>query len=178
MTKSKLTLRLAHINELAWIMQEINACRPLMKQMGSDQWQGNEPSYETLSHDVLSSQFYLLMDEGQPVGGTAVLSHESAYDHLLSGAWINQDPYAVLHRFFIAPKVQRQGLGQAFLKEIEAMMPGLGVRNIRLDTHMKNLPMRRLLARMEYVEVGVVDLPKAGHRLVYHKVLGDKHESK
>jgi len=49
------------------------------------------------------------------------------------------------------------------------------VRNVRLDTHALNQPMRGLLARLQYRQVGKAWLANAGERLVYHKVLGEKH---
>jgi hypothetical protein len=38
-----------------------------------------------------------------------------------------------------------------------------------------NQPMCGLLNRQQYIAVGKAWLPQAGERLVYHKVLGEKH---
>ena len=173
MLKSKLTLEIATIENLNWIMQAIDLCRPVLAMHQSGQWQGKEPSKETIEIDIKNKQFYLLFEDHQCLGGAALLNKDNAYDHLLSGSWLNQEPYVVVHRFFIHPTFHGNHLGRELLKSIELHVWHQGVRNIRLDTHERNIPMRKLLTSQSYQEVGRVNLPQAGERLVYHKVRGN-----
>jgi RimJ/RimL family protein N-acetyltransferase len=174
MNLSKYLLTHAKTEHLPWIMASIDACRLQLATHESGQWQGSEPSLKTITEDIDKNRYYLLHVNGQPVGGTAILTDEPAYNTLLSGAWLNQEAYLVLHRFFISPLFQRQHYGQYLLMSVETLMrkPPFKVHNIRIDTHALNLPMRRLLKRMAYNLCGEVELPNAGQRLVYHKVIG------
>jgi GNAT superfamily N-acetyltransferase len=172
---SKYLLTLATPIYSDWIIRQIDGCRKQMATHGSGQWQGKEPSLETIEDDILHQRYYLLFVNNQPCGGASLMSHEPAYDHLQEGQWLNQDPYIVIHRFFIAPSFQGQQLSKILLNQIEQQVKKQLIHNIRLDTHAFNLPMRGLLSRQQYLEVGRAWLPQAGERLVYHKVLGEKH---
>ncbi len=172
MAMSKYRVINATVNDILWIMQAIELCRPILASQQSDQWQGKEPSLKTIQNDVKQKQFYLLKNRNQSIGGAALLSKDDAYDHLMSGSWLNQDPYIVIHRFFVHPTFHGQKLGKVLLTCIEDLVWASGTQNIRLDTHERNAPMRGLLKSLNYVEVGRVNLPQAGERLVYHKVRG------
>ncbi len=178
MTLSKYKLNIATQKEIAWIMQAIDLCRPILAAQQSDQWQGKEPSFKTIENDIKNKHFYLLSDKHNLIGGAALLSKDDAYDHLLSGSWLNQDPYQVIHRFFIHPQFHGKKLGKILLTGIEDIVWQKGITNIRVDTHEKNSPMRGLLKSIGYLEVGRVNLPLAGERLVYHKVRGMKYDIK
>ena len=169
----KLTIKIATKKDAPWIMESIDACRPIMATFDSDQWQGQEPSMKTIQKDIQQKQSYLLIDQNVRIGGVAILNHDDAYQSLRKGQWLNDEPYMVLHRFFIAPAFQGKKLSISFLNTIEAWVVQHGYHNIRVDTHEGNLPMRGLLKKLKYQEVGQAWLPQAGMRLVYHKVLGD-----
>jgi GNAT superfamily N-acetyltransferase len=175
MIKSKYLLSLATPSYRDWIVLQIDGCRKQMATHGSGQWQGKEPSLKTIENDIFHQRFYLLFENNQPCGGASLMSHEPGYDDLLEGRWLNQDPYRVIHRFFIAPSFQGQQLSKILLNQIEQRVKKQQINNIRIDTHALNLPMRGLLTRQQYLEVGKAWLPQAGERLVYHKVLGEKH---
>jgi GNAT superfamily N-acetyltransferase len=172
MTLSKFSLKIAQPKNIAWIMHSIDLCRPILAAQQSDQWQGKEPSLMTIRLDVQHHRYHLFLKDHTVIGGAALLSKDDAYDHLLSGSWLNQEPYIVIHRFFIHPEFQGKKLGKLFLSAIETKVWNQGIRNVRVDTHEKNLPMRGLLTSLGFLEVGRVNLPLAGERLVYHKVRG------
>jgi GNAT superfamily N-acetyltransferase len=174
----KLTIRKTTKKDSPWVVESIDACRPIMAAYDSDQWQGKEPSMKTIQKDIESKQSYLLMDEKVRLGGVTIMDHDDAYDRLIKGQWLNDESYLVLHRFFIHPDFQGKKFGKSFLMAIEALVRQQGYQNIRLDTHERNVPMRGLLSSMAYQEVGQAWLPHVGMRLVYHKVLGEKHETK
>lgn len=175
MVKSKYLLVPATLAHRDWIMEQIDGCRPLMAKHNSGQWQGHEPSVATIEKDIYYQRFYLLLENEQPCGGAALLNHEPAYDSLLEGHWLNAEAYMVIHRFFIAPSFQGRHLSKMLLAQLEHRIEQYQMRNVRLDTHALNQPMRGLLARLQYSQVGRAWIANAGERLVYHKVLGEKH---
>lgn len=175
MVMSKYTLTLANLSHRDWILQQIDGCRRQMATHGSGQWQGNEPSLATIEEDIFLQRYYLLFENHLPCGGAAIMNEEPAYESLLSGQWLNQETYRVIHRFFIAPPYQGRQLSKILLSQLEILIQQQQVNNIRIDTHELNKAMRGLLIRQHYQHVGKAWLPQAGERLVYHKVLGEKH---
>ena len=175
MAMSKYLLSIATSSSCHWILRQIDDCRLQMARHGSGQWQGREPSLATIEEDIIYHRYYLLLIDDQPCGGAALMNHEPGYDQLLEGQWLNQDSYMVIHRFFIAPAFQGRHLSKILLTKLEELVYQHRVNNIRVDTHALNQPMRGLLMRQHYHEVGKAWLPQAGERLVYHKVLGEKH---
>jgi GNAT superfamily N-acetyltransferase len=175
MAKSKYILTLATLPHRDWILHQIDGCRQQMAAHGSGQWQGKEPSLATIEEDIFNHRYYVLFEDHQPCGGAALMNHEPGYDQLLEGKWLNQDPYMVIHRFFIAPSFQGRHLSKILLNHLEQQVQRHHIRNVRIDTHALNQPMCGLLNRQQYIAVGKAWLPQAGERLVYHKVLGEKH---
>ncbi len=172
---SKYILRLATLSHRDWILRQIDGCRKQMAAHGSGQWQGKEPSLATIEKDIIQQRYYLLFEDNQPCGGAALMTHEPGYDQLLKGQWLNQDSYMVIHRLFIAPSFQGRHLSKMLLDQLEQQAQRHHIHNIRIDTHALNQPMCGLLNRQQYIAVGKAWLPQAGERLVYHKVLGEKH---
>ncbi len=171
MAMSKETIRQATLRDLPFVMNGINEAKKQLAMHQSGQWQYGEPSEKTIHQDVTSGQYWLLVMDHQIIGGCALMTHERAYEHLTTGQWLNNDPYRVIHRFFIHPDRQQKGYANMFLSLLEHMVLNQGVHNIRVDTHERNIPMRKTLERAHFVFIGEAYLPQAGIRFVYHKVI-------
>lgn len=171
---SKEIIRFAIPSDLPPIMEGINRCKKQLFFHESGQWKSGEPSEETILNDIENRQYIVLESEGLILGGMAVLMHEPAYDHLLEGAWLNEDPYGVLHRFYIHPDYQQKGNAQRLFAWVCEYLSQQGILNIRIDTHEKNVPMRNSLTKFGFLHVGKAYLPGAGERWVYHKMYEKK----
>ena len=171
---SKEIIRIAIPSDLPPIMEGINRCKKQLFFHGSGQWQSGEPNNETLQNDIKNRQYVVLERDGFVLGGMALLMHEPSYDQLLEGAWLNEDPYGVLHRFYIHPDYQQQGKAQQLFAWAIENLSQQGILNIRIDTHEKNVPMRKSLTKFGFFHVGKAYLPGAGERWVYHKVYEKK----
>jgi GNAT superfamily N-acetyltransferase len=106
-------------------------------------------------------------------GGFALMSIDPDYPGIFDGRWLNERPYVVIHRFVVSPKVHRQGIGQKMLAWIEDYARKINIRDIRLDTHEKNVPMIGLLQKLGYRRCGKVLLQRTLLREAYHKALED-----
>ena len=171
------SMKLTHISsmDLSSLMRMIDAAKKIMKHHQSGQWQGTEPSVQTIINDVNKKQYYGLYIDEELVGGCALLEYEDDYHPLVSGAWLNNSPYKVIHRFVIDASKHRQGLGYFLLQEVEKIVQKEGIYNIRVDTHERNQPMHQLLIKAGYIPCGEALLKQAGLRVVYHKVIGEQH---
>lgn len=171
MVLSKEIIRLATPTDLPPIMEGIKGAKKQLKKHKSGQWQNGEPSIKTIKKDIEIGQYFVLAVDGVITAGCALLFFEDAYTNLNKGAWLNEDPYGVVHRFYVHPSFQRKGYAVKLLQGIENHLLQLGIHNCRIDTHERNLPMRRTLEKLNYIEVGEASLPLAGLRLVYHKCI-------
>jgi len=167
---SKEIIRLATLQDIPPLMEGINFAKKQLFYHQSGQWQNGEPSENTITMDIQIGQYFVVEFHQQIVGGMALLFYEPAYDQLLEGAWLNAFPYGVIHRFFIHPSFQRKGLANLLLNHAQRICFERGIFNLRVDTHQKNMPMRALLEKCGFMNVGKAFLPGAGERVVYHKV--------
>ena len=168
---SKETIRCATLHDLPFVIAGIEEAKKQLATHQSGQWQNGEPSEHTIQNDIELGQYWVLVMDHHILGGCAVLSCEPAYDHLVIGQWLNQDPYRVIHRFYIHPSWQQKGYAKQLLDFVESNALNNGIHNIRVDTHERNIPMRKTLERTHYHYVGEAYLPKAGMRFVYHKII-------
>ena len=158
-------------NEIIVFFNIIERCRSVMATHQSGQWQGQEPSLNTLMHDYTQGHLYFAYNQQEIIGGCALLPYDSDYGSLLTGSWFNEDPYIAIHRFAIDPRLHGQGYGKRLLLGLEKIVHLMARVNIRVDTHKANVAMHRLLIGSGYQICGTVLLKHAGERVVYQKVL-------
>ena len=126
------------------------------------QWPSDYPSLEDISADMAQSALYVCVhkDQVQAVFFFAQ-GPDHTYDHI-DGAWLNGEPYAVVHRI-----AARAGSGAG--KRCIAWACGQ-VHNLRIDTHKNNAPMRHVLAGMGFVECGTIICEDGTPRVAYQHV--------
>lgn len=68
-----------------------------------------------------------------------------------------EDQIMVLHTLVVEPKSGGRGYGSAFVDFYEKHALEQGCPYLRMDTNEKNAAARRLYARSDYKEIGIVD---------------------
>jgi GNAT superfamily N-acetyltransferase len=167
--------KIRNYNNLSQISSLYEKARILLSFHHSGQWQDDEPSPATIQRDIVHGNFYGLYDNEQLLGTCALLDEDPSYNVLVKGAWLNNDPYKVIHRFVIDQSFHRLGYGSTFLNFIEKMCLEDHIDNIRVDTHILNKPMTHLLLKNQYIECGEALIEGAGLRIVYHKQMRNIH---
>ena len=81
----------------------------------------------------------------------------------IEGAWINQEPYGVIHRIAVAQN--GKGVAATCFDFALSHCP-----NLRIDTHEDNIPMRRCLAKNGFSRCGIIYLEDGDTRIAYQKV--------
>lgn len=84
------------------------------------------------------------------------------YAIIEDGAWLNDDPYYVIHR--IASDGSHKGIGDICLNWCAKQYPSL-----RADTHKDNIIMQNLLVRNEFIRCGTVYVSNGTPRIAYQK---------
>jgi RimJ/RimL family protein N-acetyltransferase len=169
--------KINNYTNLLLIYQMYEKAKILLSFHQSGQWQNHEPSLRTIQKDIELEQFFGLYQDDQLIGTCALLQEDSSYKTLLKGTWLNDEPYIVIHRFVIDETYHRLGYGSQFLSLIEKMSLEKGIFNIRVDTHVRNTPMTKLLLKHRYIECGEAYIEGAGERIVYHKEMRNTDET-
>lgn len=170
---NKVQFSLATLKELPEILEVIKDARAFLKLQNSGQWQDGTPSEQTIKRDIEAKQFYVAKLDNQVIGVLALLNHEVAYDHLLTGSWDHQTPYKVIHRFAVLRPYTKQGVASYMLDACENLAKQDNIHLIRVDTHEKNIPMTKLLLKKGYLIKGTTLIEGTKLRTVFEKYLRD-----
>ncbi len=139
------------------IMGFIADGKAYLKEQGLDQWQ--EPDYpgrRDIESDIAHGEGYLLVSDGAAVGYACLgLRGDASYAHI-DGAWLNDRPYAVIHRLAMSRDHRGRGYGRQAFAALEQRAKELGFTDVRVDTHEGNRIMRSILAGSGYAFCGIV----------------------
>ncbi len=148
-------------------MEEIFAyAREQMKKNGNPtQWGENRPTRESICNNIKKGYSHLLIEEGQ-IYGTFVffIGRDETYDVIEDGAWINEEPYGVIHQ--VASDGTRGGILRSIVEYCESQ-----IHNLRIDTHRDNHIMQHLLEKNGFEYCGIIYTDDGTKRLAYQKTL-------
>lgn len=169
-TFENLFLRKAVPADTTCIMQMITDAKKQMQREGKQQWQGAYPALSDITTDITSKQGYVLCDGYTAVAYGAVVFGTDPTYRVIDGQWLNEDPYAVIHRLAVSEAYKHRGIATCFFEQVEKLALLHGISNIRVDTNFDNEYMQRLLARRNYRYCGEIQNPN-GQRQAYQKTL-------
>lgn len=157
-------IRRANKEDIKCIMPIYEAAKKKMRADGNlHQWSDKYPDEETLLNDITRNELYIAYDyEG--IYGVFMLSFsgEDTYKEI-QGAWLNDEPYAVIHR------IASFGKGKNLLEEaIDFAFEK--TNSIRIDTHEDNNIMRTLLKKLGFIYTGIIHLKNGDERRAYQLI--------
>lgn len=157
-------IRKAIIDEIDSIMSIYNYARKFMKENGNkEQWGDAYPSTDLIENNIRQKKFYVCMDENKIVGVFYFAKEEDVtYRIIKDGAWLNKEPYAVIHR--IASAEGTKGAATFCLNWALEQ-----IDNIRIDIHENNKPMQGLLNKLGYLYCGRINIADGTSRIAFHK---------
>lgn len=162
--------RKADMTELDGIMDILDFARQQMLSEGKHQWDVNYPARAHAEADIHAGTGYVMLNDGKLVAyGAVVFTGEPAYD-VIKGKWLSEQPYVVLHRIAVAKEARGKGIGCLFMREVERMALGRGIRSFKIDTNHDSYRMRRALERQGFTYCGEIRYPQ-GVRMAYEKLL-------
>lgn len=155
----------ATLSQLPQIMAVYAHARQFMAQNGNpDQWGTAYPSEVMIRQDILNGKCYVNScgDRIRAVFYFAVEA-DPTYGYI-EGTWLNDEPYGVIHRIAVGES------GKGVAAECFAFASER-CENIRIDTHEKNIPMQRCLAKNGFTRCGIIYLENGDPRIAYQKVI-------
>ena len=160
-------IRDAHISDLDAIMPLFDRARAYMRASGNpSQWDESYPSREVITADIEAGHCRVLVDgDGEIVGVFAfILGVDPTYLQINGGAWLNDEPYGVVHR--LASSGKRGGVARECLRWCYECC-----RNLRVDTHADNRTLQHILETEGFVRCGIIYVRNHSPRIAYHKVI-------
>lgn len=155
-------IRAAVEGDMPEILRIYACARRYMAQSGNpNQWGNTHPPKEMLENDIAQGRLYV----GQTaLGGLSLCfalipGEDPTYIHI-DGAWLNDAPYAAIHR--VAGDGREKGVFAKCLEFCRARY-----ENIRIDTHEDNKTMQHVLEKNGFVRCGIIYFENGDPRIAY-----------
>ena len=163
-------LRKATFSEKDIIWEILQQAIEQRKQDGSEQWQNGYPNEETVLDDITNGFGYVLVEQDSVIAYAAIIfGKEPAYEDI-DGKWLTNQDYVVVHRVATSNAVKGRGVATHLFILIEELSSTQNVFSIKVDTNFDNIPMMRILGKLNYTYCGEIFFGGAPRR-AYEKVL-------
>lgn len=172
-------IRHTTIQDLDSVMTIIEEARRTIAALGIDQWQNGSPNRAMIQEDSALGQGYCVVKDCEIVGNFALIADgEPTYDRIDDGAWLTPDrddageyAYLAIHRVAIRVAHRGSGISTAILDYAADTARRLGRGSLRIDTHLGNVVMRRMLEKHGFTHCGTIYLQNGDPRVAYERVL-------
>ncbi len=161
------------IKELAGVMEIYREAQEFMEENGNPQWPKGFPDEDDLRGAIYGGILYSVHSHGELVAVFSAMSNDNNYDEI-EGKWLSDGHhYLAVHRVAVRADMRGNGIAKYILKAAaEDLARSMGKTSIRMDTHVKNIPMRSLLKACGFTECGRVSLIRDDtERLAFEKIL-------
>jgi len=165
-----MNLRLANISELDTIWVILQDAIAQRKRDGSEQWQNGYPNKETVIKDIQENCGYVLVENESVVAYAAIIFDIEPNYAEITGQWLSNGDYTVVHRVATAEAVKGKGVATHLFKLIEELSLSKGIFSIKVDTNFDNQPMLHILKKLNYTYCGEIFFGGAT-RMAFEKLL-------
>lgn len=148
----------ATLDDIDTIIDILSDGRNQLAEAGVNQWQGDYPSRNQITADIMQGSAYLFNStDDATVGAVAVVPSPDATYDTANAQWLNTtDPYVVIHRVAIHSTHAGHGYATQLFEKIIAHITSEHpeIKSIRIDTHADNHAMQHLIDKMSFERVG------------------------
>jgi hypothetical protein len=163
-------LRKADFSEIIPIWEILQQAIEQRKQDGSEQWQNGYPNQQTVYDDITNGYGFVITDNNVIIAYAAIIfGIEPAYNEI-KGQWLTKGDYVAVHRVATSNSVKGQGVATKLFKLLEELSIEHNVFSIKVDTNFDNIPMLKILERLNYSYCGEIFFGGAS-RKAFEKVL-------
>ena len=168
--------RTAVSGDIAAIKALFCLVRDFMDEQGNPQWQDGYPYDDVVQNFVSGGNFRILEIGGKVAAVYSVFDSDGEYDDI-EGRWLTDGEdvknknYLAVHTLAVSPLFRGQGLAKAAFREAEEEARLKCKNSIRMDTHIKNLPMQKLLSSQGFTYCGTIKSRGEGMFICFEKVL-------
>lgn len=151
----------AVFEDLEQIMVILNDAKAYLKEKGIPQWQNGYPNRDVFLDDLKKGDLYVLKEDDVVLGMCVIKDFEETYE-VIDGAWLNDEPYYVIHRIAIKEDLK----GKNCAKQLFDYAKSLG-KDVRIDTHAMNESMKRCILKNDFIYCGIITLKDGTLRNAY-----------
>ena len=157
-------IRHAEKTDLSVILEIYARARKFMAENGNTvQWQNNRPSKEQIEKDIEEKNLYVYENNGAIQGVFAFIPGMDPTYQYIDGAWIEDTPYAAIHR--VASAGKEKGVFTKIADYCKSQ-----ISHLRIDTHELNLPMQGAVEKNGFQKCGTIYLEDGSPRIAYEYV--------
>lgn len=160
-------IRKATYEDIPVLMRLFESAKAIMRASGNlHQWGVEYPSSEVVRLDIEQGVCYVVTDgtDGEIEATMAFIpGPDPTYSYIEGGAWLNNEPYHVIHRIAVA----KPGKGYARLLLDWAFER---TKTVRIDTHRDNVIMHHILQKYGFQRCGVIYLANGDARDSYQMI--------
>jgi RimJ/RimL family protein N-acetyltransferase len=159
----EIIIRKANMEDLPQILPVYERARKFMAETGNGgQWGKTNPPVSLLEEDIAEQRLYVLDNGGHICAAFALLFGAEPTYQKIDGAWLDESPYATIHRGASDGTVH--GVMARVFAFCEERSP-----HLRVDTHEKNLVMRHLIEKAGFRRCGIIHIADGTPRIAYEK---------
>lgn len=139
-------------HDLSWIEQIYMTAHDYMIKTGNpNQWAPGFPFTQIILDDINRQISYVITEKGESHGVFALIEGaDPTYEHI-DGKWLNDQPYATIHRIASDGKVK--GIFEAAVNFAKSKY-----ENIRIDTYKDNKIMQHLITKNGFQYCGTINI--------------------
>lgn len=160
-------IRTTTMDDLEEVLKLYEEARQFMREHGNpDQWGTTHPPKEMILDDIGRGKSFVCEEDGKLLGTFYLaVEIEQDYNTIYDGAWLNDDPYGVMHR--VACPGRKKGVATFCVNWCLNQCGG----NLRIDTHHDNIPMQHMLEKNGFTRCGIIYLSDGDPRIAYQKCI-------
>lgn len=156
-------IRQAKLEEINEILEVFEAAKKIMRENGNfAQWNDGYPSRELLTEDIGQGYLFVVEIEEKIEAVFALIEGEDPTYIKIDGDWINDYPYATIHR--VASRGRKKGILSKIFEYSNEVYS-----NLKIDTHEDNLIMQHLVKKFGFIYCGIIYVADGSPRLAYQK---------
>ncbi len=157
-------VRPAILNDLSIILDIYATARNFMRNTGNaDQWKNIYPPKDLLEKDIENGNLYVVCEDSEIHSVFAFIPGVDPTYNEIDGAWLNDKPYAAIHR--VASAGKKKGMLHECVNYALQHSD-----NIKIDTHHDNKVMQHQLEKEGFVRCGIIKLENGEPRIAYQKL--------
>ncbi len=123
------------------------------------QWDDQYPSQELIENNIISKSLFVYRNDGHIISGITLDDKQPPSYSKITWGTVDANPL-LIHRTFVDPDFQGQGLGQAMMNFAESYAPLHDFNCIRADVHKHNLSALALFQKRDYKVCGELMFPR------------------
>jgi GNAT superfamily N-acetyltransferase len=164
-------IRKANKTDLENIMLMYKSCVKGMLTNNIDQWDETYPNSEVIIGDLIAKSYFVAIENEVIIGGINIDKNQD--DTYLTINWEDKsNSFLVVHRLGVKEEFWNKKVGKNLMLFTEKLVKERCLKSIRLDTYSGNPKAMEFYRRLDYRELGTINLkPNKNEYHCFEKII-------